>query len=146
MPRTLLPASANLICQHWSHVLLIKRSKQTDTWPGYWAFPGGKIEDGELFRECAFRETREEVGLLGHPRALQWETIVMTRTIQWVKITYFWLIEYFENSPDILEPHLIDDMAWFPITELPEPMIPSHKIWLDALKRGIAYSELDVAP
>ena len=61
MTRTLLPASANIVCKHGSHILLIKRSKDTDTWPGYWAFPGGKIEDDELFRECAFRELREEV-------------------------------------------------------------------------------------
>lgn len=82
MARTLLPASANLICKHGSHVLLIKRSKKTDTWPGYWAFPGGKIEDGELFRECALRETREEVGIIADARSLLGETMMMTRTVQ----------------------------------------------------------------
>lgn len=89
MTRILLPASANLICKHGSHVLLIKRSKHVDTWPGYWAFPGGKIEDGELFRACAFREAREEVGILGHEKSLISETIVMNRTVSGTKIIYF---------------------------------------------------------
>ena len=82
MARTLLPASANIICKHGSHVLLIKRSMNTDTWSGYWAFPGGKIEDGELFRECALRETAEEVGIIADIHSILDETIVMTRTVQ----------------------------------------------------------------
>lgn len=61
MARVLLPAAAHMVLCHGSHVLLLRRSRDIDTWPLYWAFPGGKIEDGELFRECAFREASEEV-------------------------------------------------------------------------------------
>lgn len=63
MSRTYLPASAHIICEHGDHVLLIKRSNHIDTWPGYWGFPGGKVEDDEFFRESAFRELQEEVGV-----------------------------------------------------------------------------------
>lgn len=146
MARTLLPASANLICKHGSHVLLIKRGKNIDTWPGYWAFPGGKIEDGELFRECAFRETAEEIGIVTDTQSIQAETIVMNRTVQGTKLIYFGMVEHFTNSPEVLEPELIDDLAWFSIAELPEPMIPHHRIGLEAILSGTGYTEFDVAP
>ena len=133
MTRTLLPAAAHLVCQHGSHVLLLKRSLKTNVWPRYWAFPGGKIDDGELFRECALREASEEVGIVTSAYAINMETIVMTRTVQGTKLNYFARVENFENAPENLEPDLADEIGWFPISELPEPMIPHHKIALEAL-------------
>ena len=146
MTRTLLPAAAHLVCQHGSHVLLLKRSLKTNVWPHYWAFPGWKIEDGELFRECALREASEEVGIVTSAYAINMETIVMTRTVQGTKLNYFARVDTFENAPENLEPNLIDDIAWFPIAELPEPMIPHHKIALESLLAWKGYTEFDIAP
>jgi 8-oxo-dGTP diphosphatase len=42
-------------------VLLIKRGNELGK--GYWSFPGGKTEAGELAQACAIRELREETGL-----------------------------------------------------------------------------------
>ncbi len=82
MARTLIPAAANLIIQHGSHILLMKRSDKTEVWPNHWAFPGGKVDDGELFREAALREAREEIGINTTPDSITAETIVMFRTVQ----------------------------------------------------------------
>ena len=146
MSRTLLPAAAHIICKHGSHVLLIKRSLRTDPWPGYWAFPGGKLEDGELFRECALREVREEVWITASEDDIKNETIIMSRTVAWVKINYYWLIEQWGNAPDILEPNLATDIGWFEYDSLPDPLIPHHKLALEAISSWIWYSEYDVAP
>ena len=43
-------------------VLLIKRSENDDFEPGTYAFPGGKIEEGEDAETTASRELREETG------------------------------------------------------------------------------------
>ena len=145
MARTLVPAAANLICQHGSHVLLIKRSNKTTVWPNFWAFPWGKVDENELFREAALRETREEVGIIAHPKDINGETIVMHRSIQGTKVVYFWRVENYENAPEILEPNLATDLAWFPIDTLPEPMIPHHKIGLQAIIEKIGYVEVDVS-
>ena len=42
-------------------VLLLKRSKEGDA-EGQWAFPGGKIEEGETAEIAAIRESIEETG------------------------------------------------------------------------------------
>lgn len=44
-------------------VLMIKRAKTEAVEPGKWAFPGGKIEQGETPQQTAVREFKEEVGL-----------------------------------------------------------------------------------
>ena len=82
MTRTLVPAAANLICQHGSHVLLIKRSNKTTVWPNFWAFPGGKVDDNEFFREAALREAGEVIAINGKPEDIKEETITMIRSIQ----------------------------------------------------------------
>jgi len=46
-------------------ILFIERATDArDPWSGHLAFPGGKVEEGELARQAAERETREEIGLV----------------------------------------------------------------------------------
>lgn len=45
-------------------ILFIQRAAHDlDPWSGHIAFPGGKLEDGELESQAACRETREEIGI-----------------------------------------------------------------------------------
>ena len=128
MARTLIPAAANLIVQHGSHILLLKRSNTAIVWPNFWAFPGGKVDNNELFREAALREAQEEIGIITHAQSITAETIVMHRSIQGAKVVYFGRVEHYENAPAIMESHLASDLAWFSLSDLPEPMIPQHKV------------------
>lgn len=41
-------------------ILLVKHRKGSKT---YWVLPGGRLEYGESFEECAIRELKEETGL-----------------------------------------------------------------------------------
>ncbi|MBQ1391132.1 MAG: CoA pyrophosphatase [Firmicutes bacterium] len=45
-------------------LLLEKRAEDMETDPGEICFPGGHVEPGETMRDCAVRETHEELGLL----------------------------------------------------------------------------------
>lgn len=45
------------------HLLYEVRGRDLDRQPGEICFPGGHVEDGETFAQCAIRETEEEVGI-----------------------------------------------------------------------------------
>jgi len=51
-----------------SRVLLVKRTHPP--LQAQWSIPGGVLEVGELVREAAIREAREETGLIVEPRDL----------------------------------------------------------------------------
>lgn len=43
---------------------MIRRTKrEDDPWSGHYAFPGGRVDQGESVLKAAFRETHEEIGL-----------------------------------------------------------------------------------
>lgn len=44
-------------------VLVLKRKKDDDTYPGLWDCVGGHFEKGETAEECMLREAEEEAGL-----------------------------------------------------------------------------------
>ena len=51
-------------------ILLIKRSNYTKVFPGYWACPGGRANEGEFPEQVVVREVKEEVNLDFEPQEL----------------------------------------------------------------------------
>ncbi|MBL8746073.1 MAG: (deoxy)nucleoside triphosphate pyrophosphohydrolase [Phycisphaerae bacterium] len=43
--------------------VLITQRKAGGLYPGYWEFPGGKVDQGETVDSCVIRELNEEVGI-----------------------------------------------------------------------------------
>ena len=56
-------ASCMVLQDEEERVLLTKRSQKMKIFPGAWVLPGGHIDLGETFEECAIREIREETGI-----------------------------------------------------------------------------------
>lgn len=92
-------------------VLLVKRS---DT--GQWAFPGGKIEDGESAEQAAARESREEIGV--EPTAL--EQIDHSDDGRVAFTTFLAKTEAFE--PTLNDEHT--EFAWADLASPPRPLHP----------------------
>jgi 8-oxo-dGTP pyrophosphatase MutT (NUDIX family) len=85
--------------------LLLQRSDAGDA-AGQWAFPGGKIEEGESAAKAALRETLEETGF----RAGSAGTELCTRVEGDVHYTTFLVTGVEEFVPTLNEEHT--NWAW----------------------------------
>ncbi len=98
-------------------------------YPGYWEFPGGKIEPGEDPRAALDRELEEELGIRVR-EATPWITRVYAYTHATVRL-HFFRVSAWDGEPQPLEDQAI---AWQRI-ESPDvsPMLPANAPVLAAL-------------
>jgi len=61
--RTIVRVAAAILHRGDGKVLLAQRLPGTP-YPGYWEFPGGKLEPGESARDALLRELEEELGIV----------------------------------------------------------------------------------
>jgi 8-oxo-dGTP diphosphatase len=98
-------------------------------YPGYWEFPGGKIEPGEDARTALVRELREELGIETR-EATPWITRVYAYTHATVRL-HFFRVTRWDGEPRPLEDQAI---RWQRV-ESPDvaPMLPANAPVLAAL-------------
>ncbi|MFC4542940.1 8-oxo-dGTP diphosphatase [Halosolutus amylolyticus] len=112
-------------------VLLIE--KRRGLGEGWYNGPGGKLENGETPRECAVRETREEVGLAVRNLEKAGE---LTFTLDGDRHTFchVYRTRSFDGEPtpsDEARPE------WVPIDEVPyDRMWEDDRLWLPAVLEG----------
>lgn len=119
--------------------LFVKRGDGEENFPGHWAFPGGKAEDGEEPEACAIRETREELG-----KDCSFDGMRVLRgpyrtPFGWDHMTFAVPVK------DAFEPKLNDEHSahvWAPVTAPPAPLHPGVKATIDAV---LAKAAKDVA-
>jgi 8-oxo-dGTP diphosphatase len=98
-------------------------------YPGYWEFPGGKIEPGEDARAALTRELREELGIEVR-EAAPWITRVYAYTHATVRL-HFFRVTRWDGEPQPLEDQAI---RWQAVAA-PDvtPMLPANAPVLAAL-------------
>lgn len=89
---------------------------------GTWGFPGGHLEFGETFAECAYRETLEEAGIqISEPQFVTaTNDIILDEDKHYV--TIYLKAEYLGGELKNLEPHKLEGWQWFAWEQLPEPL------------------------
>lgn len=100
-------------------VLLGKRSGAHGA--GEFAFPGGKLENGEDVLECARRETLEECGVSIKDAHAHFVSNVK----EYPPKHYFHVgvvAEWASGEPTALEPEKCASWDWYGLDELPTPM------------------------
>lgn len=100
-----------------SKILLGKRKNAHGD--GTWAPPGGHLEFGESFEECAKREVLEETGLI--LQDIKQYSLTNDVFIQENKhyITIFMISNTFIGQPEVLEKDKCESWQWFELNDLP---------------------------
>lgn len=95
------PAASVCLLEAGSRQVLIGQ-RLTPPWPGYWAFPGGKLEPGEPPLVGALRELREETGIaLSNP-----DVLLETRVYAGGSGTVYAIDNFCIRAPECYPPEL----------------------------------------
>ena len=115
-------------------VLLVKRAHPPIQ--GQWSIPGGVLELGELVRDAAMREAREETGLVVEPGELLGVYDRILRDPE-LRVQYHYLLVDFLCRPVGGELQAADDateVRWFKREELPALKLAEDT--LDVIGKG----------
>ena len=102
---------------------------------GEYAFPGGHLEFGESFEDCARRETREETGIEVDNIHFQYLANVKKyggKHYVHIGLTADWK----SGEPKVLEPERSGEWKWYKLDNLPEPMFEMCRLSFESHKTG----------
>ena len=130
----IVPVAVAVLQRRDGRVLLAQRLTGTP-FPGYWEFPGGKVEPGESSRQALVRELHEELGI-EVVRAAPWLTQRYRYPHANVELAFFRVSEWSG------EPHGRDGqaIAWqTPGAFEVGPLLPANTTILRALELPLVY-------
>ena len=87
-----------------------------------WSVPGGYLEHGEDFEQCAQREVMEETGV--KIKNIKFYTTVnnIFHDEKSHSITVFMFSDWASGKPKTMEPDKFVEVGWFSFKNLPEPL------------------------
>ncbi|MBJ2065903.1 nucleotide triphosphate diphosphatase NUDT15 [Serratia odorifera] len=107
----------------------------------YWSIPGGHLDVGESFEQCAQREVLEETGLhIALPRFIG----VCNNLQTWREegkhtVSICMLAQHAGGEPQRLEPEKCAQWRWCSPDALPEPHFEASKMAVTLWQRGQYY-------
>ncbi len=119
-----------------ARVLLVKRAHPP--LQAQWSIPGGVLEVGELIREAAVREAREETGLIVEPEDLLGVYDRVLRNPEERVQYHYVLIDFFcrRVGGELLAASDAAEVRWFAREELPALKLAEDTI--DVVRKGFA--------
>jgi 8-oxo-dGTP diphosphatase len=113
---------AAAVIQRPDGAFLLAQRPAGKVYAGWWEFPGGKIEAGELPVRALFRELHEELGI-DVEHAYPWITRVFTYSHATVRLRFFKVFNW-KNTPHPREGQAI---AWQRLDDtMVSPMLPAN--------------------
>lgn len=120
--------------------ILLLRRYNTGYEDGNYSVVAGHIDGGETIRQASGREAEEEVGIKINSQDLR-VVEIMHRKSEDERVDFFLEAKNWSGEPQNREPEKCDQMAWFPLDELPENTIPYVKRALGNYRQGIWFEE-----
>lgn len=110
-------ADAAVLVPLWENKLLLTvRSAKLNAHAAQISFPGGRVDAGESYTECALREAREEVGLDSDSVEIVGQ---LSPLLSPFGFRVFPIVGLINQAPDLeLNTHEVDQVLWVPIADL----------------------------
>ena len=93
--------------------------------PGTWSVPGGHLEYGETFEQCARREAREEIGVELEAVSYLHTTNDLMPQFDEHSVTIWMVATAISGEITNASPREHERWEWHPLSEVPEPVFPS---------------------
>lgn len=124
--------------------VLLQHRANTKMLPQQWDLISGHVEAAETVRQAIVREAKEEIGIDLEVDDLDFVLLSHNRISQDSSYyNIFFTSQRFQGDPRILEPEKHDALDWFPLDNLPSPLVKDRKLALEALETGQTYVEVD---
>ncbi len=118
--------------------LLLGKRKGTGFGDGFYSTPGGHLENGETFEQCARREVREEAGIeIKNIKIISLANLFSSKA-HYVDIGIH--ADWKSGTPTVLEPEKCEGWDWYDLRKLPRPLIEGDKMYLNAIRTGKWYA------
>lgn len=139
--RFTMPIYVGIILRKDNQILLMKRSQSVIS-GGLYAFPGGGVDGSETLTAATIRESREELGVIIDVKDLTFVHALHVKTEKNIEyIAFFYETSTWLGEPCVMEPDKCDEVAWFNLDTLPEPMTQTHIQVLTMLDQNTFLSE-----
>lgn len=89
---------------------------------GTWSLPGGHLEFGESWEDCALREVEEEVGITINNLHFVTATNDIFQAEEKHYVTLFVKADYVAGEVTLKEPEKCEQWNWFDWDNLPQPL------------------------
>jgi 8-oxo-dGTP diphosphatase len=137
--RNKFPVAVHIFFLLDEQILLLRRFN-TGYEDGKYSVVAGHVDAGETVTQAAIREVREEVGVILDPKEIQ-IVHVMNRKSEDERIDFFMTIRQWSGEIINNEPHKCDELAWHPLSRLPQNTIPYVRHAIECFQNRITYGE-----
>lgn len=137
--RNKFPVAVHLFFLRGAEILLLRRYN-TGYEDGNYSVVAGHVDAEETVTQAAIREAGEEAGVIVEAGDVQ-IVHVMNRKSEDERIDFFMAVRRWSGEITNMEPHKCDQLAWYPITNLPPNTIPYVRHGIECFQGEIAYSE-----
>ena len=137
--RQTFPVAVHLFFLRDSQILLLRRFN-TGYEDGNYSVVAGHVDAGETVTQAAIREAGEEIGVDLSSQDIE-IVHVMNRKSNDERIDFFMVVKRWVGEISNCEPEKCDQLAWYPIDDLPQNVIPYVRAAIEEFQTGNIFSE-----
>lgn len=109
---------------------------------GEYSFPGGNLEYGESFEECAKREVMEECCV--EIRNIKFRLVANVYKYYPRQDIYIgFTADWHRGAPQLLEPEKCESWGWYELNDLPKPLFYFCRLTIGSFKTKCKFYDLE---